>query len=381
MDFDLNAEQQALQTNVRNFAEKEISPLVQEAEEKEKYPVALFSRMGSLGYLCPRYPKELGGLGLGKIGDCICVEEVSRICAGIAAGITTQCGIGTSAIFSHGSEAQKEKYLIPAIKGKKIGAFALTEPKAGSDAAAIEATAAPGNGAYTVNGRKIFITNGPIADFVLVAAYTDKAKGPGKGVSLFVIEKGTPGFTATKMHKFCFRASENGELIFQNCNVSKDQLIGEEGRGFPYVMEILAGGRISHSARSLGIAQAAYEASIDYSKKRVQFGQPIASFEAVTFKIVQMAVEIEAARWLMYRAAWLYDKGREHFKEAAAAKYLSAEVAVRVTNDAMKVHGGCAFTSDSPVQRYFRDARLATITEGTSEIQQLIIGRQLGLTK
>jgi alkylation response protein AidB-like acyl-CoA dehydrogenase len=379
MDFELSEAHKMLKEAIRNFAEKEIAPLVEEAEAEESFPVKLFPQMGKLGYLCVRYPPEYGGAGLGKIGDCITIEEIARICAGISAGIMVQSGIATSSIFAHGTEEQKQRFLVPAIAGEKIAAFGLTEPNAGSDAAALETRATKNGDGYVLNGTKMFITNGPIADFVTIAAYTDKSKGARGGVSLFILEKGTPGFSARRLKKMCFHSSETGELTLDNCPVPKENLIGEEGKGFTYIVEALAGGRISHSARSIGAAQAAFEASLKYAQERVQFGQPIGKFQAISFKLARMAMELEAARWLMYRAAWLYDQGAPCLKEAAMTKLFASEVATRVTGEALQIHGGYGFMADSPVQRFFRDSRLFTITEGTSEIQQLVIAREIGL--
>ena len=379
MDFEFNEEQKMFKQAIRDFAQKEITPLVDEAERTATFPLPLFPKMGELGYLCVRYPPEYGGAGMGKIGDCISVEEIAYVNVGIAAGIMVQGGIGTSAIYVRGSEEQRQKYLVPAIKGQKIAAFGLTEPNAGSDAASIETTAVKKNGKYIINGTKIFITNGIVCDFVVVAAYTDKSKGAGRGVSLFIVEKDTSGFTRSKLHKFCSRPGETGELHFEDCAVPEENLIGEEGRGFPYIMEVLYGGRISHAARSLGLARAAYDTALKYAQERVQFGQPIAKFQVNAFKLARMAMDIEAARWLIYHAAWLYDQNQPHVKEAAMAKLFASEVAIRVTTEAMQIHGGYGLTEESIAQRYFRDARLATITEGTSEIQQLVISREIGI--
>ncbi len=379
MDFEFSEEHKMLREAIKDFAEKEIAPLVEEAEEKEHFPKELFPKMGALGYLCLGYPAKYGGADMGIIGECIVIEEISRVAVGIAAGLMAHDGIGTETILTHGTEEQKQKYLVPAIKGQKIASFGLTEPNAGSDAAAIETTAVKKGDKYIINGNKIYISNGPICDFVLVAAYTDKSLGPSKGVSVIVVEKDTPGFTWTKMKKFCMRSTDTAELYFDNCAVPVSNLVGEEGKGFHYLMETLDAGRIVHSCTSLGIAQAAYEASLDYSQQRVQFGQPIYKFQANAFKLARMAMEVEAARWLMYRAAWLYDRGERRFKEAAMSKLYASEVAQRVTQEAMQIHGGTALMSDSPVQRYFRDARRATITEGTSEIHEIVIGRAIGL--
>jgi alkylation response protein AidB-like acyl-CoA dehydrogenase len=379
MDFEFTEEQKMFRDAIRDFAQKDIAPLVDEAEEKERFPGSLFPKMGQLGYLCPKYPPEYGGGGLGKVGDCLLVEEVARICVGISAALIIQSGLATAALFTHGHEEQKRKYLIPAIAGQTIGAFGLTEANAGSDVAAIQSTATKNGSGYTLNGSKMFITNGPIADYTIVAAYTDKSKGTRGGISLFIVDKDTPGFTFRPLVKVCFRSSETAELSFDNCPIPSENLIGEEGKGFPYIMETLADGRISHAARSLGLAQAALEASLKYSQERVQFGQPIAKFQATSFKLARMATELEAARWMVYRAAWLLDKGDNCLKEASMAKLFASEMAVRAANEAMQIHGGYAFTMDSPVQRYFRDSRLFTITEGTSEIQQLVIAREIGL--
>ena len=379
MDFDFSEEQRMFKEAIHSFAEKEISPLVDEAEKTATFPLQLFPKMGELGYLCVRYPAEYGGAGIGKIGDCISVEEVSYFSVGIAAGTMVQGGIGTSAIYARGSEDQKQKYLVPAISGQRIAAFGLTEPNAGSDAASIETIATKRNGKYVLNGTKMFITNGNICDFVVAAAYTDKSKGARGGVSLFIVEKGTPGFTRSKLHKFCARSGEIAELTFEDCAVPEENLIGEEGRGFPYLMETLMGGRISHAARSLGLARAAYDESLEYAKARVQFGQPIAKFQTNAFKLARMAMELEAARWLVYYAAWLYDQDKPYVKEAAMAKLYASEVAAHITTEALQIHGGYGLMEESVAQRYFRDARLGTITEGTSEIQQLVISREIGI--
>lgn len=378
MDFDFAKEQQMFRDAIRSFAEKEIAPLVSEAEEKEKFPVELFSKMGRLGYLGVRYPVEYGGGGMGEIGNCIALEEIARISFGISVGIGNTVG-SARVIYTHGNEAQKQEYLVPVIKGEKIAAFGLSEPNAGSDAAAIQSTAVREQDKYILNGNKIFITNGTICDFVITAAYTDKTKGPRGGVSLFIVNKDTPGFSRRKLYKFCARSSETAELTFENCPVPEENLIGEEGRGFPYLMEILGGARISHSARSLGLAQAAYESSLQYAQERVQFGQPIAKFQAIAFKLARIAMEIQAARWLTYNAAWLFDQGRECLKEAVMAKLFASEVSQRVTSEAMQIYGGYALMEESPIQRYFRDARFNTITDGTSEIQQIIIARRIGI--
>ena len=379
MDFEFGEEHKMLREAIRDFAEKEIVPLVDEAEEKERFPKELFPRMGKLGYLCVSHPAEYGAGGMGMIGECIVIEELSRVAVGIAAALMAQGGISTTPILEHGTEEQKQKYLVPAIKGQKIAAFGLTEPNAGSDAAAIETTAVKKGDKYIINGNKIYISNGPICDFVLVIARTDKSLPASKGISAFIVDSNTPGFTYHKMGKVCMRSTDTAELFFEDCAVPVENLVGEEGRGFIYALECLDAGRISHSATSVGLAQVAYEASLDFAKQRVQFGQPIYKFQVNSFKLARMAMEIEAARWLMYRAAWMYDQGMRRFNEAAMSKLFASEVVCKVTTEAMQIHGGTALMSDSPIQRYFRDARRATITEGTSEIQGIVIARGIGL--
>jgi len=379
MDFDLSEEQQMLKTAIHDFAEKEVAPLVEEAEKTCIFPLKLFPQMGDLGYLCLSYSPEYGAAGMGKLGECIAVEAVAYYSVGFAAATMVQGGIGTAAIYKHGTEEQKQKYLVPAIKGRKIASFGLTEPNAGSDAAALQTTATKKDGKYHLNGTKIFITNGTICDFVVVAAYTDKNKGSRGGMSLFIVEGNSPGFTRSKLHKFCSRSSETAELIFEDCAVPAANLIGEEGRGFSYVIESLMGGRISHAARSLGLACAAFDNAMSYANDRVQFGQTIGSFQANAFKLARMAMEINAAKWMIYQAAWLYDQGKPHTKEAAMAKLFASEAAIHTTTEALQINGGYGLMDDSIAGRYFRDARLGTITEGTSEIQMRVIAREIGV--
>jgi alkylation response protein AidB-like acyl-CoA dehydrogenase len=378
MDFDLSEVHKMFQTAIHDFAEKEIVPLVKEAEETETFPVQLVPKLGELGYLCPSYPEEYCGGGLGKIGDCILVEELARICAGITSGIMVQGGLATYALLFHGTEEQKQKYLVPAAQGRKIAAFGLTEANAGSDAAAIETTARKDGDYYIINGAKIYITNAPICDFVLVAASTDKSKGT-RGISTFIVDRDIPGLTVAKMRKLGTHSGSTGELAFEDCRVPVGNLLGEEGRGYKYMLEALNGARISHAARSIGVARAAFEASLDYAKQRVQFGQPIGRFQAIAFKLSTMATGIEAARSFLYRVAWLYDQGNECRKEAPMVKCFCSELSIKTAEEAMRIHAGAGYLAESAVQRYFRDAILAHTTEGTTEIQQLVIARELGL--
>jgi len=378
LDFELTEEQKMFQKAVMDFARKEVAPIVKEAEETETFPKQLFPKLGELGYLCPSYPEEYGGGGLGKIGDCILIEELARVCFGISAGIMAQGGLATYPILAHGTELQKQKYLVPAVKGQKIAAYGLTEPNAGSDASAIETTARREGDYYVINGTKIYITNAPICDFMLLAASTDRSKGH-RGIATFIVDRDTPGLTVATLKKVGAHSAATGEVAFEDCHVPTDNLVGEEGRGFKYMLESLNGARISHAARSFGIAEAAFEASLDYAKQRKQFGQPIGKFQAIAFKLSTLATQIEAARSLLYRVAWLYDQGNECRKEAPMVKFFCSELAIRAAEEAMRIHAGAGYLAESVIQRYFRDAILTHTTEGTTEIQELVISRELGL--
>lgn len=376
MDFDLKEEQNIFRIAFRKFAEGEIAPLVEKAEEEEQFPMQLFPKMGKLGYLCPRYSEKYGGAGIDKLTEVILREEMSRISQGISSGWSVHSYLGTFAIYSWGTEEQKQKYIVPAIKGEKIAAFGLTEPNAGSDVKSIETTAQRDGSYYVINGVKMFITNGTICDFVTVVAYTDKSKGY-KGMSIFVVDKGTPGFTVSrKLKKEGVRSSETAELVFQDCRIPKENLVGNEG-SFTKVMETLNEGRIGVAGNCVGIAQAGYEAALRYSKERIQFGQPIGKFQAIAFKLADMATEIEAARFLVYRAAWLLDQGRNPIKEASMAKLYASEVAERVTREAIHIHGGYGQMREFPVGRFHRDALVYIIGEGTPEIQRQIIAKKI----
>lgn len=379
MDFELTDEQKMFRDAVRDFAQKEIAPLVDAAEEGEKFPVEIIGKLGKLGYLGPSFDPKYGGAGLGKIGECILVEELGRVCAGIAGAIMVHSGIGLSLIRDYGNADQIERFLLPAIRGEKISAIAITEPNAGSDVSGVETKAVRQGNHYLVNGNKIFISNAPYADFFLTVAYTDKTKGVRQGMSVIVIEKGTPGLSVKKLRMLGQRSCETGELVFEDCRVPASNVIGEEGSGFVHVMESLGEARLPQAFLSLGIAQACYEESLSFAKGRSQFGRPVGKFQAIGFKIARMAMEIEVARWMCYRAVWLLDQGKDCIKEGSYAKLMASEVAQRVTAEGMQIHGGYGYSMESKVQRFFRDARLLTIGEGTSEIQQLIISKQLGL--
>jgi alkylation response protein AidB-like acyl-CoA dehydrogenase len=380
MDFELTEENRIFQEAIRDFAQKEIAPLVDEAEEKNAFPKQLFKKMGEQGFLCPRYPIELGGGGGDKITECIMMEELNKVNAGIAASLMAQSGLCTQPIYRFGSEEQKQRLLIPAIKGEKIGAFGLTEPDAGSDAASIKTRAVRDGDDYIINGTKIFITNGPICDYVLLAAYTDPTKR-GEGINLFVVEKGTPGFSVSrKLDKVGNRSIETGELVFENCRVPAKNMIGEkEGGGFDMITDTLISGRITYGSRCTGTAQAAYDLTAQYAKERVQFGKPIVKFQATRFKLAEMATNIDIMRSYTYRVAWMYDQGKNVRKESSMVKLFTAETLQKILSDSMQIHGGYGYMMEYPIQRYWRDGRLFTITEGTSEIQRLVICKELGL--
>ena len=380
MDFEISEENRMFREAIREFAEREIVPLVDEAEATHTFPIPLFKKMGEQGFLCPRYPLEMGGGGGDKITECIMVEELCRIDVGIAGGLMVQSGLATAPIYRFGSEEQKEKFLFPAIKGEKIGAFGLTEPDVGSDAAAIKTKAVREGDDYIINGTKMFITNGPICDYVIVAAYTDPTRR-GEGINLFIVEKGTPGFTVSrKLDKVGNWTSETGELVFEDCRVPAKNMIGEkEGGGFAQLADTLISGRITYGARCTGTGQAAYELTAKYAQERVQFGKPIGKYQINRFRIAEMAMYLDIMRTYTYRVAWMYDQGKKVRKESSMVKLFTAETLQKILADAMQIHGGYGYMMEYPIQRFWRDGRLFTVTEGTSEIQHLVIARELGL--
>ncbi len=380
-DFGLTTEQRMVKEAIRQFAEKEIAPLVEECEEKMTFPVQLFPKMGNLGYLGMGYPLEYGGSGADKITQCIYVEELCRICAGISSGVIVNSSVGTTPIYEYGTEDQKQKYLVPAIKGKKISAFANTEPDAGSDVSRIQTRAEKRRDSYLINGNKTMITNATISDYLLISAKTDPKDTTEKaeGIGLFIVDRETAGLHTTKLKKMGLWSADTGEVFLDDCSISERNLIGGEEDGFKIILNCLNGGRVLIGARYVGISQAAFESALKYSKQRVQFGKPISKFQTIKFKLADMAMEIEAARLLVYQSAFLWEKGRPYTKEASMAKLYSSEMAVRVTGDALQIHGGYGYLMDYPVQRFFRDARVGTLHEGTSEIQRLVIAREIGL--
>jgi alkylation response protein AidB-like acyl-CoA dehydrogenase len=377
MDNFLNEEHRMFRGTVQKFAQKEIEPLIEEAEREQKFPRQLIARAGEAGFLGISVPEEYGGTGGDMIMISILSEELVRVCAGIGVGLFGVI-LGPGGIVKLGTEEQKKKYLPQAIKGEKVFSLGITEPNAGSDVGAIETTAKKDGDYYIINGRKIFITNGTFADYVFIAAYTDKSKGYG-GMAMFIVDTKLPGFEVTrKLDKLGHRSTETAELLLEDVHVHKDDLLGDPETGFLNIMELLDGGRIIVASRALGIAVAAYEAAFKYAKDRVQFGRPISKFQVTRFKIARMAMELDAARLLIYRAAWMVKQGMKCTKEVSMAKLFASEVCERITAEALQIHGGYGYITEFPVERYYRDSKLAQITEGTSEIHHIIIARELG---
>jgi alkylation response protein AidB-like acyl-CoA dehydrogenase len=377
LDFALSEEQQLLKKTVREFAEKELAPHSREWDEKQEFPREIFTKAGELGLMGATWPAQYGGAGLSTADYAIAIEELSRVDAGVALSIAAHNSLCSGHIFLVGTEEQKKKYLTPLAKGEWIGAWGLTENSAGSDAGGTKTTAVLDGDSWVLNGSKTFITNGRIADVAVVMAVTDKSKGK-KGISAFIVEKGTKGFRPGKKEdKLGVRASDTSELVFEDCRIPKANLLGQPGMGFVDTLRILDRGRISIAAFSIGIAQGAFEAALKYSQGRRQFDQAIASFQATQFKLADMAVQIDAARLLMLRAAWLRDSGKDHGLESSMAKLYASEISVKVALEAIQIHGGYGYVKEYPVERALRDSKLGTIGEGTSEVQRLVIARHL----
>src|SRR5499433_3217765 len=349
-----------------------------EWDERSHFPLELMPKLAEMGLLGIIFPEQYGGAGLGYVEYVMAIEELSRVDGSIGIIVAAHNSLCSNHIYKFGTEAQKQKYLVPLAQGKKIGAWSLTEPEAGSDAGGTRTTARRDGDHYILNGSKTFTTNGHYADLCVAMAVTDKSKGS-HGISAFILEKGMPGFKpGKKENKLGLRASDTSELIFTDCRVPSENLLGAEGEGFVGSLKILDGGRISIAALGLGMAQGALEAATKYAKQRKQFGQTISEFQAIQFKLADMATQVEAARLLVYQAAWLADQGNVRFtKESSMAKLFAGEVAVRVANECVQIHGGYGFIKDYPAEKYYRDVKLCTIGEGTSEIQRLVIARQL----
>ena len=377
MDFSLSEEQRLLKQTVRDFAESELRPHSREWDEKQEFPREVFTKLGELGLMGVVWPTEYGGSGMTTVDYAIVMEELARIDAGVALSVAAHNSLCSGHIFLAGSEEQKKRYLTPLAKGEKVGCWGLTENSAGSDAGGTKTIAVREGEAWVLNGSKTFITNGRHADIAVVMAVTDKAKGK-KGISAFVVERGAKGFRAGKKEdKLGVRSSDTSELIFEDCRVPAANLLGREGHGFIDTLRILDRGRIGIAAFSLGIAQACLEASMGYARSRRQFGHPIADFQAIQFKIADIATKVAAARLLTWRAAALRDTGQEHTAESSMAKLFASEAAVEVALDAVQIHGGYGYVKEYPVERYLRDSKLGTIGEGTSEVQRLVIAREL----
>ncbi len=377
MNFVLTEEQEMTRKMVRDFAENEVKPGAEERDDKEEFSRELFDKMGELGLTGIPWPEEYGGGECDFISYVIAVEELSRVDASAGTTLSAHTSLAGWPIYKYGSEEQKKKYLEPMALGKKLGAYALTETTAGTDAANQKTTAAIDGDSYVLNGNKIFITNGGDAEVNIVFAVTDKEK-KAKGVSAFIVEKGTPGFSfGKKERKMGLRSSPTLELIFENCRVPRENLLGKEGEGFKIAMSTLDGGRNGIAAQAVGIAQGALEEAAAYAKSREQFGQPIANFQAVSFMLADMATKIEAARLLTYQAAYLENEGLPYGKASAMAKLYAAEIAMEVTTNAVQIFGGYGYTRDYPVERFMRDAKITQIYEGTSEVQRLVISRYL----
>jgi len=377
LDFQLNDEQQQLRKSVREFAEREIAPHVLEWDEASRFPMETEKELGKMGLLGVIFPSEYGGAGMGYIEYVIAIEELSRVDGSVGIIVAAHTSLCSNHIFLAGNETQKQKYIPKLATGEFIGAWGLTEPNSGSDAGGARCSAVRKGDRWVLNGTKTFITNGSYADVYVVVAVTDKAART-HGLSAFLVEKGTKGFRpGKKENKLGLRASDTAELIFEDCEIPAENLLGHEGEGFVDAMRILDGGRISIASLGLGMAQGAYESAVKYSKQRKQFGKAISEFQAIQWKLADMATEIDAARLLTLRAAWMKDNAMKSTLESSMAKLYTSEVAVRAANEAVQIHGGYGFIKDYPAEKFYRDVKLCTIGEGTSEIQRMVISRQI----
>jgi len=377
MEFEFTAEQIQLRKSVREFAEAEIGPHVLEWDEAQIFPLDVIKKAGELGFMGAIFPEELGGAGLGYIEYAIVIEELARVDPSVGLIVAAHNSLCSNHIYLAGSDEQKKKYIPKLATGEWIGCWSLTEPEAGSDAAGTRTNAVKHGDCWVINGGKTFTTNAQYADVCVAMAVTDRAASH-HGISAFILEKDTPGFrVGKKENKLGMRASATGEVLFTDCRVPESQLLGKKGEGFVDSLRILDGGRISIAALSVGLAQGAFDAALKYSKHRKQFGRPISEFQAIQHKLADMATSIEAGRLLTYQAGWMKDRGNRVTKESSMAKLFSSEMAVRVADDAVQIHGGYGFIKDYPVEKFYRDVKLCTIGEGTSEIQRLVIARQL----
>jgi len=377
MNFELTEEQDQIKYSVREFAESEIRPHVMEWDETQHFPDELRPKLAELGLMGVLFPEEYGGAGLGYVEYATIIEELGRVDGSVGLSVAAHNSLCSNHIYTFGSEEQKKNYLTPLAHGESFGAWGLTEPQAGSDASGTRTTAVRSNGGWKVNGAKNFITHAISCNTLVAMASTDRSKGS-HGISAFIFDKSMEGFRSDKKeNKLGMRASETASVVFEDCYVPDENRLGNEGEGFLQAMQVLDGGRISIAALSVGIAQGAYEAAIRYAKERQQFGKPIAEFQAIQFKLTDMATEIEAARLLTLQAAAMKDAGKKTTKQSAMAKLFASETAVRVAEESVQIHGGYGYTKDYPAEKYWRDSKLCTIGEGTSEVQRLVIAKQL----
>jgi len=377
LDFSLSEEQQLLKKTVRDFAESELAPHSREWDEKQEFPREVFTKLGELGLMGAVWPTEYGGAGLSTLDYTIAMEELARVDAGVALSIAAHNSLCSGHIFLAGTEEQKKKYLVPLARGEKIGCWGLTENSAGSDAGGTKTTGVRDGDSWVLNGSKTFITNGRIADTAVIMALTDRSKGK-KGITAFIVERGMKGFRPGKKEdKLGVRSSDTSELVLEDCRVPAGNLLGKEGNGFVDTLRILDRGRIGIAAWSVGIAQGSLEAAMKYAVGRKQFGHAIAEFQGIQFKIADMATQVDAARLLTWRAASQRDAGQEHTVPSSMAKLFATEMAVQVALEAVQIHGGYGFIKEYPVERFLRDSKLGTIGEGTSEVQRLVIAREL----
>ena len=377
MNFELSDEQLQIKRAVREFAEAEIKPNVMKWDEAQYFPKELWQQLGELGLTGVIFPEEYGGAGMGYAEYVTVIEEISRVDGSLGLSVAAHNSLCTNHLYQYGTEAQRQKYVTPLAQGKHVGAWALTEPGSGSDASGLKTTAELKDGKWVINGAKNFITHGVSGDVCVVLAVTDREMRS-RGVSAFIVERNTPGFIGGKKeNKLGMRASETASIIFEDCKIPEENMLGERGRGFVNSMQILDGGRISIAALALGIAQGAYESALKYSQEREQFGKAIFEFQAIQFKLADMATQIDAARLLIQRAAWMKDNKKPTTKESAMAKLYASEIAVKACEEAIQIHGGYGYTKDYPPEKFWRDSKLCTIGEGTSEVQRLVIARQL----
>ncbi|MGG5768524.1 acyl-CoA dehydrogenase AcdA [Bacillus wiedmannii] len=377
MHFKLSEEHEMIRKMVRDFAKNEVAPTAAERDEEERFDRALFDQMAEIGLTGIPWPEEYGGIGSDYLAYVIAIEELSRVCASTGVTLSAHTSLAGWPIFKFGTEEQKQKFLRPMAEGTKIGAYGLTEPSSGSDAGGMRTTAKRDGDHYILNGSKIFITNGGIADIYVVFALTDP-ESKQRGTSAFIVESDTPGFSVGKKEsKLGIRSSPTTEIMFEDCRIPVENLLGEEGQGFKVAMQTLDGGRNGIAAQAVGIAQGALDASVEYARERHQFGKPIAAQQGIGFKLADMATDVEAARLLTYQAAWLESEGLPYGKESAMSKVFAGDTAMKVTTEAVQVFGGYGYTKDYPVERYMRDAKITQIYEGTQEIQRLVISRML----